>query len=187
MDPLVAELTLAEVRAVQRRNRHRTGALRFPIAAIGVVTLLAAVWALAFGRDHVALFYAPAVAVTATAAAARYQKVARREGRHLSVAPWLATAAAVLALSAAVSQLGRATGVRWAELAGPTTVFAAGYLLLARWGSNKALGIAAILIIADSLIAPAFLDGDVCVAWQLAVSGALLVAAAAATRPMGTA
>jgi hypothetical protein len=186
MDPLIAELTLAEIHAVQVDNRRRTAALRFPVAAIGVSTFLAALVALLWGREHVAVFYAPALVVTAAAAALRYRRIAGRAGLQVSVAPWVMTAIALLALSATVARIGHAAGDRYLELAGPSLVFAAGYLFLARWGGNRTLALAAVAMMIDSTLAPAVVNGDACVAWQLAFNAVLLLAAAALTRPVGT-
>jgi hypothetical protein len=183
-DPLVAELTLAGVRAVQRRNRRRAAAVRFPLSLIGVFTLIAAAWALAFGRDRIAIFYGPAIVLTAVAAGWRYRRISAREGVQASVLPWALTAVALLSASALVSQLGFAAGADRVEEAGPSLVFAAGYLLLGAWGRNRALTLASAAMIADSLLAPLFLHGDRCVAWQIGVDGVLLLAAAALTRPV---
>lgn len=184
MDPLVADLTLAEVRALQRRNRRRAAAVRLPLGLSGVITLVAAGWALEFGRHHMVVFYGPALVTIGVAAGWRYRRISALDGVQASLAPWALTALALLAGSALVSRLGVATGTSSVELAGPSLVFAVGYLLLGRWGHNAALVAATAIMAADSVMAPLFLRGDPCVAWQCGVNGALLLVAALRTRPV---
>lgn len=169
---------------MQRRNRRRAAAVRLPLGLTGAITLIAAGWALAYGRDHMVIFYAPALLLIAVATGWRYRRISARDGVQTSVSPWALIALTLLIGSALVSRLGFATGAKWVEEAGPSLVFGLGYLLLAAWGRNHALILATTVMAADSLLAPLFLNGDACVAWQCGVNGCLLVAAAISSRPV---
>jgi hypothetical protein len=184
VDPLVADLTLAEVRALQRRYRRRAAAVRFPLSLSGVITLVAAGWALEFSRYQMVAFYGPALVAVVVVAGWRYRRISALDGVQVSLAPWALAALALLTGSALISRLGVATETTWVELAGPSLVFAVGYSLLGVWGRNVALVAATAILATDSLIAPLFLRGDPCVAWQCGVFGGLLVAAALRTRPV---
>jgi len=182
MDPLVADLTLAEIRATQRRNRRRAAAVRFPLAMTGVCIVLTAGCALLLGRDHLAAFFGPTILLTALAAGWHYRRSSARDGVQTRITPWALTALALLAASAATSRLSAAAHLAWLNLAGPSLVFAAGYLMLASWGGNRPLILASAAMVADSLIAPLLIHGDGGVAWQCALDGVLLIVAAVATR-----
>jgi hypothetical protein len=178
MDPLVAELTLAEIGAAQRRNRRRAAAVRFPLAMSGICIVLSAGCALVLGRDHLAVFFGPTIVLTALAAGRHYRRSSIDDGVQTRIAPWALTALALLALCATTSRLGAEHHLDWVNVAGPSLVFAAGWLLLATWGGNRPLIFASAIMIADSLIAPLIVQGDAGVAWQCGVDGALLVVAA---------
>jgi hypothetical protein len=181
MDPLVAELTLAEIGATRRRNRRRAAAVRFPLAMTGVCILLTAGCAVVLGRDHIAVFFGPTIMLTALASGRHYRRSSVRDGVQTRIAPWALTALALLALCATTSRLGAANHLDWVNVAGPSLVFAAGYLMLATWGNNRPLILASAIMIGDSLIAPLIVHGDAGVAWQCSVNGALLVVAALCT------
>jgi hypothetical protein len=182
MDPLVADLTLAEIRATQRRNRRRTAAVRFPLAMTGVCILMTAGCALVLGRDHLALFFGPTILLTAVAAGWHYRSSSARDGVQTRITPWALTAIVLLALCATTSRVGASYHLDWVNLAGPSLVFAAGYLMLAAWGSNRPLLVASALMIVDSVLAPLVVHGDGGVAWQCALNGMLLFVAAVCTR-----
>jgi hypothetical protein len=182
MDPLVAELTITEIRATQRRNRRRAAAVRFPLAMTGICILLAAGCAVVLGRDHVGLFFGPTILLTAIAAGWHYRRSSARDGVQTRITPWALTALALLALSATTSRLGAESQLDWVNVAGPSLVFAAGYLMLATWGGNRPLLVASAIMIGDSLIAPLIVHGDGGVAWQCGVDGALFIVAAICTR-----
>jgi hypothetical protein len=178
MDPLVAELTLTEIRATQRRNRRRAAAVRFPLAMTGICSLLTAGGAVVLGRDHIAVFFGPTILLTAIAAGWHYRRSSTRDGVQTRIAPWALTALALLALCATTSRLGAENHLDWVNVAGPSLVFAAGYLMLATWGHNRPLILASAIMIGDSLIAPLTVHGDAGVAWQCGINGTLLVVAA---------
>jgi hypothetical protein len=182
MDPFVAELTLTEIRATQRRNRRRAAAVRFPLAMTGMCMVSTAGCALVLGRDHIGLFFGPTILLTAAAAGWHYRRSSARDGVQTSVGPWTLTALAVLALAATTSRLGAAYHLDWVNVAGPSLVVAAGYLVLATWGGNRSLIVASMIMIGDSLTAPLIVHGDAGVAWQCGVDGTLLIIAAIDTR-----
>lgn len=182
MDPLVADLLLAEIRSARIQNRRRTGALSEPLIAVGLLGLAAAGWVLVFGRDHLAVFYAPSLLLISWIAGRRHRRAGVERGVVTPVLPWVLAAFGLLALSATVSRVGFATGHPLIEEVGPGLVFALGYLLLGVWGHNRPLVVAALLAALASLLSPLVATGDACVSAQLLTAGALLAGAGAANR-----
>ncbi len=178
IDPLVADLTLAEVRAAQRRNRVRSGSLRFPMLAVGVLNLLAAPWALVMGRDHLGIFFVVGLPIVAWRTGIHHRRRADIEGVKARVAPWVLSAFGLLALSAVTSHLGFTSHTYLLTEIGPTLVFAFGYLLLGWWGHNRPLVLATLGMIAFSVATPVIAAGDAGLALQLVVDAALLIVAA---------
>ena len=165
-DPWIVDLTLAEVEAARRRSRTRMGSLRFPLLGLAALQLCSAGWALAVGRDHLAIFYAPGLLLVAALSGFNARRVARSRGAQMKVYPWIVTAGVLLVLSATVSRWGFTHGIALVDEIGPPLVFAIGFLLFGFWGRNRSLTLAGSAMIAISLVSPLVVAGDGCVALQ---------------------
>ena len=64
---------------------------------------------------------------------------------------------------------------------GPSLVWVLGYHLLGRWGRNRALMAATIVMLPSTAVLATLASGDALVAAQLAVNGVLVCAAALST------
>jgi hypothetical protein len=182
IDPVMdSRLLLVELEARVEDNRRRAGVLRFPLIAIGVANLLAAIWCLLAGRDHLLVFYAPALAVVVLASRHHFRRMAERHGLLLPLRTWVLAACGLAIASAAVSRLGAALGAQLLEEVGPSLVWVLGYYLLGRWGRNRALMAATIVMLPSAAVLAAVTSGDALVAAQLAVNGALVIVAALST------
>jgi hypothetical protein len=181
-DPWVADLALAEVASVRRRNRARVGMLRFPLLALAVLLSCTAAWTLAVGRDSVAMFYAPGLLVVAGLSGLNARRTARARGVQVKVYPWMVTALILLVLSASVSRWGFAHGLTLVEEIGPGLVFATGILAFGIWVRNTTLTLAGSAMIATSLLSVVITTGDAAVALQMLGFAVLLTASAAVHR-----
>lgn len=181
-DPWVADLALAEVQALRRRNRARVGLLRFPLLGLAALQLCSAAWALAVGRDHLAMFYAPGLLLVAGLSGRNARRSAQSRGVQVKVYPWMVTALILLMLSACVSRWGFAHGLTLVEEIGPGLVFAIGILGFGIWVRNSTLTLASSAMIATSLLSPVIVTGDAAVALQLVAFAVFLTASAATNR-----
>ncbi len=177
-DPWVADLTLAEVRAVRRRNRARVGTLRFPLLALAVLQLCSAAWTLAVGRDHVAILYAPGLLLVAGLSGLNARRSARAQGVQVKVYPWMVTALILLVLSASVSRWGFAHGLTLVEQVGPGLVFAIGMLGFGIWVRNSTLTLASAAMMTTSVLSPVIATGDAAIALQMVAFAVFLTASA---------
>ena len=181
VDPVRDRLLLVELQARILDNRRRAGVLRFPLIAIGVANVLAAGWCLLAGRDHLLAFYAPVLAVVILATRRHFRRLAERHGLLLPIRTWVLAACGLAVTSAAVSRLGAAVGATTLEEVGPSLVWVLGYHLLGRWGRNRALMAATIVMLPSTAVLATLASGDALVAAQLAVNGVLVCAAALST------
>jgi len=181
VDPVMDRLLLVELQARVEDNRRRAGVLRFPLLAIGVANVLAAGWCLLAGRDHLLAFYAPVLAVVVLSSRHHFRRMAERHGLLLPIRTWVLAACGLAVVSAAVSRLGAALGATMLEEVGPSLVWVLGYHLLGRWGRNRALMAATIVMLPSTAVLATLASGDALVAAQLAVNGALVCAAALCT------
>jgi hypothetical protein len=181
-DPWVADLALAEVEAVRRRNRARVGMLPFPLLGLAALQLCSAAWTLRFGRDHLAMFYAPGLLLVAGLSGLNARRTAHSRGVQVKVYPWMLTALILLALSASVSRWGFAQGLTLVEEIGPGLVFAIGILGFGKWVHNSTLTLAGSAMITTSLLSPAIVTGDAAVALQLVAFAGFLTASAVTNR-----
>jgi hypothetical protein len=177
-DRCVADLTLAEVNAARLRGRRRIGRLRFPLLALAALYLCSAGWALAVGRHHLAIFYAPGLLVVAAWSGWHARRDARRNGVQVKVSPWIATAAVLLILSASVSRWATVHHHTTVEEIGPSVVSALGIVVFGLWGRTPTVVSAGVAMVVISLASPRFAAGDTCVAIQLAAFAVVLSAAA---------
>jgi hypothetical protein len=177
-DPWLADLTLAEIEAAQRRSRRRTGRLTVPLLALAALQSCSAVWALTIGRDRLATFYAPGRLVVAALSGWSARRDARTHGVQVRVWPWVATAVVLLVLSASVSRWGSAHHHTIVEEVGPGTVFALGIILFGAWTGAARVVVAGVAMVMVSTAAPFVASGDACVALQLAAYAAVLATAA---------
>jgi hypothetical protein len=182
-DPWVADLALAEVHAVRRRNRARLGLLRFPLLGLAALQLSSAAWTLAFGRDHLAMFYGPGLLLVAGLSGWNARRSARGRGVQVKVYPWMLTALILLVLSASVSRWGFANGLTLVEEIGPGLVFAIGILGFGIWVRNSTLTVASSAMITISLLSPVIATGDAAVALQLVAFAGFLTASALTNPP----
>jgi hypothetical protein len=109
----------------------------------------------------------------------QYRRVARERGVRARLWPWLAVAVIALGGGAATSRSGTDHGVAWLNIAGPFVVNALALLALAGFVRSRAIGIAAVTMLAISFIVAGTLSGDVAVAVQLAAYAAVLMVASA--------
>jgi hypothetical protein len=181
VDPVMDRLLFVELQARVEDNRRRAGVLRFPLLAIGVANVLAAGWCLLAGRDHLLAFYAPVLAVVVLASRHHFRRMAERHGLLLPIRTWVLAACGLAVASAAVSRLGAAVGATMLEEVGPSLVWVLGYHLLGRWGRNRALMAATIVMLPCTAVLATLAAGDALVAAQLAVNGVLVCAAALST------
>jgi hypothetical protein len=182
-DPWVADLALAEVQAVRRRNRARLGLLRFPLLGLAALQLCSAAWTLAFGRDHLAMFYAPGLLLVAGLSGVNARRSAHSRGVQAKVYPWMVTALILLVFSASVSRWGFAQGLTLVEEIGPGLVFAIGILGFGIWVRNATLTLASSAMITTSLLSPVIVAGDAAVALQLVAFAVFLTTPALTSRP----
>ena len=182
-DPWVADLTLAEVNAARLRGRRRIGRLRFPLLALAALLLCSAGWALAVGRHHLAIFYAPGLLVVAAWSGWYARRDASRNGVQVKVSPWIATAVVLLILSACVSRWSTLNHRTTVEEIGPSVLFALGMVAFGLWGRTTALVSVGVAMVIVSLTSPLFAAGDACVAIQLVAYAGLLTAAARMLTP----
>jgi hypothetical protein len=183
-DPWMADLALAEVEAVRRRNRARVGNLRFPLLALAVLQLCSAAWTLAAGRDHVAMFYAPGLLLVAGLCGLNARRSARSRGVQVKVYPWMATALILLVISASVSRWGFAHGLTLVEQVGPGLAFAVGMLGFGIWARNSRLILAGAAMSATCLLSTLIVTGDAAVALQM-LGFTFLLTATAIMNPSG--
>jgi hypothetical protein len=181
VDPVMDRLLLVELQARVEDNRRRAGVLRFPLLAIGVANVLAAGWCLLAGRDHLLAFYAPVLAVVVLASRHHFRRMAERHGLLLPIRTWVLAACGLAVASAAVSRLGAALGATMLEEVGPSLVWVLGYHLLGRWGRNRALMAATIVMLPSTAVLATLASGDALVAAQLSLNGVLVCAAALST------
>ena len=179
MDPIAAELALTETAAAKRRvdGLVRT-AMAVPLRLLALAWIVLCPIALLVGRNHLG----PAVGIALLAVTAvswvRYRRVARERGVRAHLWPWLAVAVIALGGGAA-SRAGTGHGLAWLNIAGPFVVNALALLALAGFVRSRAIGIAAVTMLAMSFIVAGTLSGDVAVAVQLAAYAAVLMVASA--------
>jgi len=180
VDPIAVELALAETAAAKRRvdGLVRT-AMAVPLRLLALAWIVLCPIALLVGRNHLG----PAVGIALLAVTAlawvRYRRVARERGVRAHLWPWLAVAVIALGGGAATSRSGTDHGVAWLNVAGPFVVNALALLALAGFVRSRAIGIAAVTMLAISFIVAGTLSGDVAVAVQLAAYAAVLMVASA--------
>jgi hypothetical protein len=184
-DHVMDRLLLAEVEQTLTANRRRSGALRFPLAAIAVANAGLAVWCLAAGRHRLLIVYLPTLGVLGLAGRAHARRVAERSGVRVSLLRWVLTAVGLALASAAVSRLGVASEHAVLEEVGPTFVWVAGYHLLGWWGRNRLLIGGSLALAAIDCGLAMITSGDVRVAVMLAASAVVLALVAYLTSPSG--
>jgi hypothetical protein len=177
-DRWAADLTLAEVNAARLHGRRRIGQLTFPLLALAALLLCSAGWALAVGRHHLAIFYAPGLLVVAAWSGWHARRDARRNGVQVKVWPWIAMAVVLLILSATVSRWSTLNHHTTVEEIGPSVVFALGIVVFGLWGRTPTVVSAGMAMVIVSLASPLLAAGDACVAIQLVAYALLLTAAA---------
>jgi hypothetical protein len=182
-DRWVADLTLAEVNAARLRGRRRIGRLRFPLLALAALLLCTAGWALAVGRHHLAVFFAPGLVVVAAGSGWHARRDAHERGVQIKVWPWIAMAAGLLILSAGVSRWATVHHHPNVEEIGPSVVFALGIVVFGLWARTPTVVSAGVAMVIVSLASPLLAAGDACVAIQLAAFAVLLTAAARLLTP----
>ena len=180
MDPIAAELVLAETAATKRRvdGLVRT-AMAVPLRLLALAWMVLCPIALLVGRNHLG----PAVGIALLAVTAlawvRYRRAARERGVRVRLWPWLAVAVIALAGGAAASRAGTDHGLAWLNIVGPFVINALALMGLAGFVRSRAIGIAAVTMLAISFIIAGTLNGDVAVAVQLAAYSAVLTVASA--------
>jgi hypothetical protein len=180
MDPIAAELALAETAAIKRQvdGLVRT-AMAVPLRLLALAWIVLCPIALLVGRNHLGPAVGLALLAVTALAWLQYRRVARERGVRARLWPWLAVAVIALGGGAATSRSGTDHGVAWLNIAGPFVVNALALLALAGFVRSRAIGIAAVTMLAISFIVAGTLSGDVAVAVQLAAYAAVLMVASA--------
>jgi hypothetical protein len=180
VDPLAAELALTETAAAKRQvdGLVRT-AMAVPLRLLALAWIVLCPIALLVGRNH--LGPAAGIALLAVTAVSwvRYRRVARERGVRAHLWPWLAVAVIALIGGATASHSGTSHGLAWLNIAGPFLVNALALLALAGFVRSRAIGNAAVTMLAISFIIAGTLSGDLAVAAQLAAYAAVLMVATA--------
>jgi hypothetical protein len=174
-----ASSTLDRVAALRGTGRRRLATVAAPLFAFGLVNLGGVPACLLLGRFHLALYAVPAFALAVWLSGRALERRARREGVQLSIRPWALTAAALCAGGMSTSRLGAAADVDVVATVGPFLAQAVGMWLLGRWAESETLIAAALLMVASSGVIGSLAAGDLAVALQFAVYGALLMTAGA--------
>lgn len=178
MDPLAAELALAETAARQRHAYALArSALRVPLRLLAIAWIVLAPIALLVGRNHLGPFVGLALLVVTMLAWVRYRRIARDIGFSARLWPWLTVAAVALVGGATASRTGSGHHMPWLNVSGPFVVNAAALLALARLIHSRSLAACAGVMAAISVGAAWTLHGDAAVAAQLVLYAAALLVA----------
>ncbi len=176
MNHHTASLTLAHVAAVRAAARRRQATTPFPLVAFGLVNLGGVPACALVGRYHLAPYAIPAFALAVWLSARAVRRRARTEGVQLSVRPWALTAAALCIGGAGTSHAGNLLDIDVLSAVGPFLAQAAGIWLLARWADSHALIATSIVMVLGSATIGSLASGDLAVALQFSLYGALLLA-----------
>lgn len=180
MDPLSAELALAEAAAARRRVRAAArAAMAVPLRLLAAAWIVLTPTVLVVGRNHLAPFVGLSLLAVTAAAWRRYQRIAGMTGIRARLWPWIVVAVAALAGGAAASRGGTQYGLPWLNEAGPFIVNALALGCLSWLLRSRALAVGTAVMAAISLAVAATMNGDPAVATQLAAYAAVLLATSA--------
>src|SRR5665213_1799511 len=160
VDPLVAELALTEASTAKRRvdGLVRT-AMAVPLRLLALAWIVLCPIALLVGRNHLGPAVGIALLAVTAVSGVRYRQVAHERGVRAHLWPWLAVAVIALGGGAAASRAGTGHGLAWLNIAGPFVVNALALLALAGFVRSRAIGIAAVTMLAMSFIVAGTLSG----------------------------
>lgn len=178
MDPLAADLALAEAAAARQRTRTMLRVIRLPIRLAGVVDLVGALVVLLIGRDHALLYFGPAFVALLVISSRHYRAEGRRSGMQLPILPWALILLPMVVVASVLSRLGFALDMPSLTLIGPFLANAAATAVVAAWLRSRRLAVTAIAMPVVSVCVVALLDGDVAGAACLTAYGVLLLASA---------
>ena len=177
MDPLSAELALAEAAAARRQVRSASrAAMAVPLRLLAAAWIVLAPTVLVVGRNHLAPFVGLSLLAVTAVAWRRYERIAGTTGIRARLWPWIAVAFAALAGGAAASRGGTQYGLPWLNEGGPFVVNALALACLSWLLRSRALAAGTAVMAAISLAVTATMNGDPAVATQLAAYAAVLLA-----------
>lgn len=178
MDPLAAELALAETVAARRRTeRLARAAMAVPLRVLVVAWVVLCPLALLVGRDHLGPWVGIALLVVTYIAWRRYKRVERAQGIGARLWPWLTVALVAGLGGAACSHAGTVNDLPWLNVAGPFVLNALALAALAWLVRSRALALVTGVMVVVSLVAGGSLHGDLAVAIQFAAYAMLLLTA----------
>jgi hypothetical protein len=152
--------------------------LPYPLLAFGLVDLGGVPATALIGRFHLALYAFPAFALAILLSLRAVRRRARDEGLQVAIRPWAVTAVALCIAGATTSRAGNLLGIGVISAVGPFLAQATGFWLLGRWaGSDALLAASTSMVIASALIG-SLTSGDLAVALQFGLYGAILSTAA---------
>ena len=177
MDPLSAELALAEAAAARRRVRSAALiAMAVPLRLLAVAWIVLLPTVLVVGRNHLAPFVGLSLLLVTAVAWRRYERISGTSGIRARLWPWMAVAFAALAGGAAASRGGTQYGLPWLNEGGPFVVNALALACLSWLLRSRALAVGTAVMAAISLAVVAIMNGDPAVATQLVAYAAVLLA-----------
>ncbi len=177
MDRVIAELTLAETAAQQRRTAELVRAsMAVPLGLLALSWIALCPIGLFVGRNHLGPFVAAALLTVTILAWLRYRSIGQKHGFRTSLWPWISVAFVAIAGGAAASRGGTEYGLPWLNTAGPFIVNALALLALAWFIHSSWLAYCVTAMVCSSVVAAAVLSGDVAVAVQLGLYATLLSA-----------
>lgn len=183
MDPLAAELALAETAARRREAQHLARvAMSGPLLMLALAWLLLAPAAVLIGREHLGPFVGVALAVVTVVSWRRYRAIATERGFRAPLWPWLGVAVVALVGGAAASHTGQVNHQEFTNLAGPFLLTDLALLLLGAFLRSVDLAVAAVLMAVVAVASGLLINGDVAVAVELCLHALLLLGACARLR-----
>jgi hypothetical protein len=184
MDPLAAELALAETAARQRQvYALARSAMAVPLRLLALAWIALVPVVLSIGRNHLGPFVGLALLAVTMVGWIRYRQIAREQGVSARFWPWLAVAVIALVGGATASRAGSTHHLAWLNISGPFLVNAAALLALALLIRSRSLAVCVAGMIGISITAAMTMHGDAAVAFQLVLYAvALLVATLGVSR-----